>query len=119
MTPRRGRPPLPGPQNLRVYRVRERDPETGKIRYREPTDLVVPDLKSTILDVMLCVEWRRRVAFGWRRCDELLRADCPGITVREVYQSADAIGTNYSELAKISPIDGGAVVDCSHHGDDR
>ena len=118
MTPRRGRPPLPGPQNLRVYRVRERDPETGRIRYREPLAWTCPDLKTAILNVMLGVEFKARVKWG-RRYDEVMREDCPGITERELFQAANALGVDYLRLVIKSPIDGGAVVDCSHHGDDR
>ena len=117
MSPSKGRPPKPGPRNLRVYRIRSREGYPATVVYRQPIEWVVPDLKGAILNVMLLSEFKQLAGWG-RRFDEVMRADCPGLTEAELYTAASILGTSVERIAKKSPLPRVDGVELSGHGDE-
>jgi len=102
MTPtkRLGRPPTPGPRNLRVYRVRGRKHAMGPIVYEDPTEWVVPDIKGAILDVMLLSKFKKLAKWN-RRHDEVMHVDCQGLTEKELRDTAQILGMSIAIKAPL------------------
>ena len=102
--PRQGRPPLPGPKNLRVYIRRRRLVERGPMVLEGPLPWVCPNIKAAILGEMKFTEFWLAIRWGKQRVSKLFSEDCPGITETELYQVASALGCSVDRLRKKAPL---------------